>query len=412
MNSDNLQIRDYVEARDLKALQRVWHEVGWIHDESGAGYMGEMLKAGTTLTGVVGEEAECMVNSMPGLMRHQNRDLRASVVTAVTVNRVGRKSGFALNLTARALAASFAEGACVSTLGMFDQGFYNLLGFGTGSYEHFLTFDPKTLKTTAPYRRPSRLGRDDWKAVHGAMLNRSRAHGGVLMDPELMIKAELGWSENGSGLGYFEGDKLTHFIWFSAQDVERGPYRIEMQAYRNVADLAELLTLIKSLGDQVYSMTMCEPPEIQLQALLEVPFRNRFRTIGSKHEYAHKALAWWQVRLLDVCKAVKGYHSFVPVMFNLHLSDPIENYLPQNASWHGVGGDYIVSLDENSSARRGLDANLPHLHADIGAFSRLFFGVVPATSLADTEALQADPALLSQLDVAFGLPRSAVGLNF
>jgi predicted acetyltransferase len=345
-------------------------------------------------------------------MRHQNRDLSLGAITAVTTSRIGRKLGFAQNVTARQLATSAEDGASVAALGMFEQGFYNQLGFGTGSYEHFVTFDPGTLKTTAPYRTPSRLTKDDWVDVHDALTTRKRMHGGVMLDPPMIVEAELGWTENGGGLGYYTDGKLTHFIWFGTKEVERGPYRITMMAYRDTDELAELLTLIRSLGDQVYSITMSEPPEIQLQAFLNMPFRNRSRTKRSKHENGHESEAWWQVRVLDVAQALDGYVARRPVRFNLSLTDPVQDYLDPGSAWRGIGGDYIVSLDDNSSATSGNDPDLPTLRADVGAYSRLFFGVAPATSLVLTDDMQAPEDLLVDLDAAFLLPRPAVGLDF
>ena len=72
-------------------------------------------------------------------------DLRLSVVTGVTTSRVVRKQGLAGRLTAEVIAAAVEEGAQVSALSMFEQGFYDRLGFGTGGYEHMIRFDPADL---------------------------------------------------------------------------------------------------------------------------------------------------------------------------------------------------------------------------------------------------------------------------
>jgi hypothetical protein len=52
---------------------------------------------------------------------------------------------------------------------------------------------------------------------------------------------------------------------------------------------------------------------------------------------------------------------------------------------------------------------LPLLSADVGTFTRLLWGVLPASSLALTEPLAAPDALLAQLDAAICLPRSVPG---
>ena len=59
------------------------------------------------------------------------------------------------------------------------------------------------------------------------------------------------------------------------------------------------------------------------------------------------------------------------LLVNLELSDPIEGYLDENASWRGVGGEYVVSLGPESSAKAGADVRLPTLSASVGAFTRM-----------------------------------------
>ena len=85
------------------------------------------------------------------------------------------------------------------------------------------------------------------------------------------MKAELAWTENGFGLGYYDGKDLSHFFWCEAKG-ENGPYQIVGMAYRNGDELLELLALIKAFGDQVSSVQLMEPPEVQLQSLLKQPF--------------------------------------------------------------------------------------------------------------------------------------------
>ena len=48
----------------------------------------------------------------------------------------------------------------MAALGMFDQGFYDKLGFGTGAYERELTFDPGILDVELPKNDAVRLTRD------------------------------------------------------------------------------------------------------------------------------------------------------------------------------------------------------------------------------------------------------------
>ncbi|HXG23005.1 MAG TPA: hypothetical protein VNJ09_00510, partial [Chthonomonadales bacterium] len=91
---------------------------------------------------------------------------------------MARKQRLASSLTARIVAEDAAEGALLSALGMFEQGYYDQLGFGTGSYDHYLGFDPAHLQISMKTRVPSRVTEDDWKAAHAARLARWRGHGG------------------------------------------------------------------------------------------------------------------------------------------------------------------------------------------------------------------------------------------
>ena len=74
-------------------------------------------------------------------------------------------------------------------------------------------------------------------------------------------------SEDAFGLGFDTNGKLSHFIWVTTKEAH-GPYRVEWLGYENGEQLIELLALLKSLSDQLYSVKMVEPPEIQVQSLL------------------------------------------------------------------------------------------------------------------------------------------------
>ena len=436
----SLQIRYFERERDLKAIQRIWYEIGWIDSEAGAAAVADFADTGSCLTAAIDGEAECMAHTSPGVMRYVNarrnprlkpglpdeigEDLRFCAVTAVMTSRIARRLGLALQLTARQVAAAALEGVPLAVLGVFDQGFYDRLGFGTGSYESMHRFDPATLRVDAPSRPPKRLNKDDWRAVHGAMMTRRRGHGGCLLtEPELM-KAELGLRPGGFGLGYETDGTLTHCLWFDTRNVEHGPYRVEMLAYRDGDQLLELLGLLKTLGDQVSLIEMPEPPDIQLESLLDQPIRNRRNTRKSDFAASHQALAWWQVRVLDVAACVERRHwPGDEVRFNLTLTDPIGGYLP-DGSWGGCGGDYWISIGTRSFAEHGHRAGLPTLHASVGAFSRLWLGVAPASSLAVTDDFRISGGvrgaasnagsgyLLERLDEALCMPRPQLGWDF
>ena len=475
-----MEIRPYERERDLKAIQRIWHEIGWVDSKAGTKAVADFVSTGSCLTAAVDGEAECMAHTTAGAMRYLNpfrnprradsagpasgaasdpagnpdradspgsasraasdpprntartpgsipgvsEDLPMCAVTAVMTSRVARRLGLALRVTARQVAAGARDGAAIAMLGVFDQGFYDRLGFGTGSYENVFRFDPATLRVDVPFRPPKRLGKGDWRVVHGAMMARLRGHGGCVLSEPRLMKAELGLRPGGFGLGYETDGTLTHCLWLGARNVDHGPYRVEMLAYRTGDQLLELLGLLKSLADQVSLVEMAEPPDIQLQKLLDQPIRNRRNTRKSDFAASHEAFAWWQLRVLDVAACVeRRYWPGERLEFNLRLTDPIPDYLP-DGSWRGCAGDYRISIGPDSRAEPGCRKDLPTLRASTGAFSRMWFGVAPASSLAITDGLRVqEPAggersesgsrkLLDRLDQVLCMPQPQPGWDF
>ena len=409
-----MQVRPYEEARDFDAVKRIWFETGWIDDDVSGEFLKGFLATNSCLTGVVDDAAECVVITTPGALRYEDEDLRMCAVSAVTTSRVARKLGLAQQLTALQLAAGAETGEEVAVLGMFDQGFYDRVGFGTGSYVHTIKFDPASLLVTNAFRPPKRLTNKHWQDISASMLARKRGHGGAVLHPPEVLKAELGWclKENGFGLGYYEGSSLTHFMWFVTDEVEHGPYTVAFIAYQDNDQLLELLALLKSLGDQVSMVMMYEPYDVQMQTMLKQPFRHRRNSKASTFANQHVTAAFWQLRVLDVAACVAKRHWLgEEVAFNLALTDPVEPMV-QGSNWQGCGGEYNVVLGAQSAASRGYVDGLPKLGASVNAFSRLLFGIAPASSLIVTDDLQAEPELLKRLDEALLLPTMCLGWDF
>ena len=141
-------IRPYDPENDLDAARRIWTECGWLQKEKFDAF-DDFLSGAIGLVGELNGEAEALVLNFPGTIRHLRTDLPLCVVGAVTTSRVARKQGLAGRVTAQAIArdaAASGRGALVATLGMFEQGYYNRLGFGTLDYDHYFSFDPATLR--------------------------------------------------------------------------------------------------------------------------------------------------------------------------------------------------------------------------------------------------------------------------
>lgn len=402
-----MRMRPFDKERDQEATRRIWREIDWLRGGQEE-VMDIYVGAGQAHVAEVGGQAECLVLTAPGTLRYLRGSLPFCGITGVATSHVVRRQGFATRLTARAIAERAAAGDVVAGLGMFEQGFYNRLGMGTGGYEHQISFDPSRLTVEGRPRIPQRLTPEDWKQAHQARLERRRGHGAVTMTPAAITRAEmLEDGRKGFGLGYRDGPDgaLSHYVWLSAEDVGHGPYHVRWMAYQTGEQFLELMRVIKSLGDQVLRVTMQEPPHVMMQDLVEQPFKQSRMTRHTTWEAGVRGSAWWQCRILDLpaCLAATSVAEDA-LRFNLTLRDPIAAYLPEDAPWRGVAGDYVVTLGAESAARPGREAGLPTLEATVNAFSRLWLGVGPASGLAITDGLRAPAELLEALDRTLRLP--------
>ena len=411
-----MEILDYDHGRDFEAVKRILYEVGWLEDEDDANAFELEARVSRGCVVPIQGQAESAVFTVPGSIRHGDADIEITAVTGVVTSRVARKLGAATRLTARALAVGAEAGSEVAALTMFDQGYYERLGFGTGAYENRIKFDPATLRIDRPFRPPGRLTAKDWPDVYQAMRARQRGHGSIVMHVDGGLRAELSSYDPAKtiGLGYHDGPDgtLSHFL-FGETSGENGPCAIRWYAYQSAEQLIELLALIGSLGDQVYSVAMEEPPDIQFQDLLRQPARSRDISEGSRHAYAHTTRAHAQFRILDIPKCLAKTHlDAEAVTFNLKLSDPGAEHLRAETHWRGVAGDYVVTLGGDCTAEQGRSRRLATLQASVGAFSRLWMGVRSASSLAVTDDLRGDDALLGRLDRTLRLPQPHFGWPF
>jgi hypothetical protein len=401
--------RPFQADTDEAAIARIWREIGWIEadNEAHAEAFEVFVSQYRGLVSDLDGSPECYVATGPGSLRYQTTDVPLSAVAAVTTSQIARRRGLAGELTAAAVARDAEQGAAVSALGIFDQGFYDRLGFGTGGYEVWRSFDPATLRVPVEARIPIRLGTDDWERMHASRLTRMRGHGAVNIDVPAATRSEMLWAENGFGFGYADGPngELTHHFWASVKDVENGPWYVWLMAYQTPEQFLELMALMQSVGDQLLLIRMREPGWMPLQDLLDTPFRRRRISQKSQFEAVANADAYWQMRICDVPACLGAVRpSGSPIRFNLAVTDPIDELIPADIEWRGVAGDYVVELGSTSSAVPGADPSLPTLQASVGALTRLWLGVLPASSIAATGGLSAPSDLLANLDEVFLLP--------
>jgi predicted acetyltransferase len=393
---------------------RILLEVGWMEgkktdSEVFDSYISDSTAFVTELHG----DAEVLVITRPGQVIVQDKDVNMSVVTGVLTSRVARMQGHALKTTALAITHSAENGAAVSFLGIFDQGYYDKLGFGTLGYTRVTTIDPAKLKVPKLTRAPKRYTKKDSEAIHNCRRNRKRIHGGCNLDGVGTTGCELVWSENGFVLGFEnEEGELTHFLWLNSKGIH-GPYHCSCYCWQTPEQLVELFSVLQSLSDQVYSVSLFEPTGFQLQDFLDRPFAtNRSRKNGD-HDSNTRCDAWMQCRILDVSTCIGALKLCGnPVSFNMVVTDPIEQYIPSDSSWKGVAGEWTVQLGEKSSANLGTDESLPTLTCSINDLSRLWIGASTAEALATVGDLSADNKLIASIDSILNIPAPTVDWDF
>lgn len=397
-----MQIRDYDQAKDHEAVKQMWIEAGWGDYKD---HERRMVESERTIVAEVDGETLATVFSSLGDMRYLGETLSLSGIGGVITDLTARKLRLSSKLTAHRIALDAADGALVCALGAFEDGYYNRFGFGTGGYEHRVFFAPSDLKIEQQPRRPKRLGDDDSALMHRNRLARRRVHGACSFYNPVYTQFES--AENGFGFGYTDSDgELTHHLWLRGKGKEEGPFSVAWMAYHTDEQFFELLALIKSFGDQFHQVSMTEPPHLALQDLLHRPFYQRRLTKNAPYAAKVEADAWWQMRICHVEECLSKTHlPDTDLRFNLELTDPIADFLAEDATWRGVAGTYRVALGPQCDARIGPDPALPTLTASVGAFTRLWIGAHPARRLALSDDFSAPAELLEGLDWAFRLPQ-------
>ncbi|MBD3170212.1 MAG: hypothetical protein GF307_12070 [candidate division Zixibacteria bacterium] len=408
-----MNYRDYDPNKDKEAVHRLWQEVGW-EQPGNPEPMDYALKSARVIVCDIDGQPECMVYSWLGDIAYLDERLSFSGIASVATGLVARRRKLAGPLTAARVALDALDGAEVCGLCMFEQGFYDRLGFGTGGYEHVVKVSPSSIKAPVQARTPARLDKTNWKEIFESRLNRMRTHGTVSFNAPDETRGRLHWGKAGMGFGYFDdAGNLSHHLWLYRANMERGPFRVWWFAYQNYEQFFELMALLKSFGDQVKSVVFLEPPAIQAQDLISRPFHYRQLTDKSNFENTILAYAYWQLRILDLFKCMRKTHLYGGgAKFNLILQDPIDKFLNDDVKWRGISGDYVITLGEESDAEKGSKADLPVLKASVGAFTRMWYGIKPATVLAAADDLKGPRDLLVKLDRILCLPEPKIDWEF
>ena len=235
-----------------------------------------------------------------------------------------------------------------------------------------------------------------------------RGHGSVSFDAEELPSAELMWDPEGANaffLGFRDGPQgqLSHHLLARAKG-ESGPYTVHWMSCETGAQLIELMSVLKSLGDQVRQVRMVEPPQLQIQDLIEHPFRLQKLSSGGDMDQRFQTFAESQIRILHLDVCLTAVSSPVEMELNMVVQDPVADHL-DGEGWRGIGGKYRLRLGSRCEvATAAIDSAVPTLRVGAGALSRMWIGSRAASSLALTDRIDASPDVLAALDEAFRPP--------
>lgn len=388
-----------------------WKDAGWFEkgQEKAAG---EFIDSGSALVGIHQGRAVALATSGRGTFKHFlfNDELQFCSINSVNVAFHGRKKGFAALLTAELLAQAAENGVACAGLGMFEQGFYDRLGFANMPYWKSVYLRPSEISLQGrTVSDPVRLNGDDWEEVHNSRTKRLRGHGSINLEPS-STRAAFDFSPGCFVLGFRnEREELTHHVFFEKIRNEHGPVFTGWLCFRNSEQFRDLLLLIKNMGDQIDLIRISEPGGIQIQSLLNRPLASGRRTLNSGAKRVEtRALSWTQCRILNLDKCIQGL--VCPggkCSFNLRLTDPVNSFLDKSFSWRGTGGDYAVKLSDSSDMAKGFIKGLPLLECSVNAFTKLWNGTTRATMLPYTEKISAPAELLEKIDESLFMPEPA-----
>ncbi|MFP4363598.1 MAG: GNAT family N-acetyltransferase [Spirochaetia bacterium] len=405
-----MKIRKYNSEADFQDLWRIWQEIGWIDDSEQKKKALEAFAAGCTITAAeVNGKVESAVMTADAQLQHQEVSLPLSAVMTVTTSRILRKQGAAKKLLVKRLAEDAWKGAAAACLGIFDQGYYDKFGFGTGTYEHWVSFSPSSLNIKKKPTIPERLSAENFQEMHENLLKTKQNHGNMRVLPPEIVHGEVMFSKNGFGFGYRSADgTLTHHMWLSTENEDSGPYTVAWTAWNTWEELSDLLALLKSLEDQVHSIKMREPSLIQIQDFLDKPHFFKSITKQGSHENCITANAYWQLRMLDVKTCFQQVSlGGEPFSLIMKVTDPIEAFIPEDArGWRGCAGIYKLEIGKQNRCVKLEDSQAePELSITINDLTRLWIGAISAKGLTAEGRISVSDELLHKLSGAFLLPR-------
>ena len=398
----------YDASLHLNGCLLTWRDAGWL-EKGTEKAVEDFIGSGSAVVGIEKGEVLALATSGSGSIRHclHPSELPFCSINSVNVSFHGRKLGFAGSMTACLLAEAAERGDVCAGLGMFEQGFYDRLGFSNMPYWNSVSLNPSDIALEGNFPSiPVRLSAESWMEIHRNRTDRYSYHGSVNLSPA-MTRAAMEWSENCFALGFRDkAGELTHHIFFEKICGENGPAYTGWLVYKNSSQFRDLMLLIKSLGDQIDLIKIAEPPGVQIQALLKKPISGRRIALSKTNDRTEtSSLAWTQCRILSLEGCIRGM--VCPgesCSFNLRLHDPIKDHRESSTGWRGCSGDYTVHLSDHSRAVPGLVSGLPMMECSVNVFTKLWIGSVRPTLIPFTDRIFASTELLEQVERAIPMP--------
>jgi len=398
----------YDKEKHLEKCISIWMDVGWLMN--GQEKLANLwFDSADALVGEHFNDVVALGLAHSGTFRHaaHSQDIPFCAISAVTVALHGRKLGFAGTLTAELLARGAERGEAFAGLGMFEQGFYDRLGFANYPYTRIAEFRPSELMLSGFFSSdPVRLGKQNWQDIHQSRINRLRYHGSVNLPP-VITQADMEINKNTFAIGFRNkiGEMTHHYVVRSVKG-EHGPMSVIWMAFQTPDQFKDILLSIKSFGDQIDIVSLQEPPGIQFQSLLRKPISTNRQSTGSAgHKVGIRTGSWSQGRILDLRKCIEGMNCVgKECSFNLILTDPVEKYLDSSFEWKGCGGEYTIRFSSESNAELGITEGLPVMKCSVNTFSKLWTGTAKPSMLPYTDKITAPSSLLEKLDKTLNLP--------
>ena len=126
-----------------------------------------------------------------------------------------------------------------------------------------------------------------------------------------------------------------------------------------------------------------------------------------------RSIAYQQLRICNLENCIKAVkYQGESYSFNLSLTDPINDFLEEGDKVYTCEGDFTVTIGTESSIKNGLIESLPLIKGNINGFTRLWIGIIPATTIGLVEDLQIDDVLIDNLVNTFYKPEARSDLDY